>query len=150
MENKPIIPTAAGSEQQQDSSQPLPHLEKYLPWTKEAGKVIMTLLTLGLTREQVTEALLGEEVTLIGEIVNPDDHRPLLVSSAKVTVRIGDHGRTCAVLVDGKTLGNYFREYYEREILLKDAAGQSEVVRKLYEENLEMRRILGGKARVYK
>ena len=151
MENESIIPAAEESDQlQQTSKTEKPSLAKYLPWTKSADRIIEILLALGLSKKQVTDVLMGKEVTIVGEIVNPDDNRPLLVSSATVSTNVDDGGATCVVLINGKTVGNYVREYYEREILLKKSAEKSELVMQLYEENLEMRRLLGGKARTYK
>lgn len=151
MENESILPAAEGNEDlQQTPKTEKPSLAKYLPWTKSADRIIETLLALGLEKKQVTNVLMGKEVTVVGEIVNPDDNRPLLVSSATVSTKVEDGGATCIVLIDGKTVGNYFREYYERESLLKKAAEKNELVMQLYEENLEMRRLLGGKARTYK
>ena len=152
MEQETIIP-----ENQNDETQPTiattearPSLEKYLPWVRYADRVIDTLQSLGLSRRQITEVLMGQDLHLTGEIVNPDDIRPLLLSSVTVKILVKDGGASCIVLIDGKPVGTYFHDYYEREALLRDAADKSEIVSKLYEENLEMRRILGGKARAYK
>ena len=148
MDNENVILPAAGENPSAEGGRPL--IEKYLPWVRHADAVISTLLDLGLSRRQVTAALSGEEVTVIGELVNPEDRRPLLVPSAVVSLKVTDGGMTCTVLIDGKGVATFFHEYYEREAYLRRAGSQSEVVGELYEEVLSMRRLLGGKARAYK
>ena len=152
MEQDPILPVIRDDETQTSvtTTESRPSLEKYLPWVRYADRVINTLHSLGLSKKQITEVLMGQDVRLTGEIVNPDDKKPLLISSVTVKILVKDGGASCIVLIDGKPIGAYFHDYYEREALLRDAADKSELVSKLYEENLEMRRILGGKARAYK
>ena len=136
---------SSASEQPQESL-----LSKYLPWTRFADNVIMVLKTMGLSRRQITSVLCGEEVAVTGEIVNPEDMRTLLISSSVVSIEVKDAGMTCSVNINGKPYHSYFKEYYEREVLLKNAGKYSSVVEDLYQENLRMRRLLGGKARAYR
>ena len=151
MEQESVQNNPGGAPLQTVPSKPqLTLLEKYLPWVRYADTVIETLQTLGLAQKQITAVLMGEDLKIMGELVNPEDLRPLMIPEVTVSVKVKDGGRTCLVLLDGKPVQRYFQEYYEKEILLKKAAGQNEVVAQLYEENLEMRRLLGGKARTYK
>ena len=151
MEQESVQNNPGGAPLQTVPSKPqLTLLEKYLPWVRYADTVIETLRTLGLAQKQITAVLMGEDLKIMGELVNPEDLRPLMIPEVTVSVKVKDGGRTCLVLLDGKPVQRYFQEYYEKEILLKKAAGQNEVVAQLYEENLEMRRLLGGKARTYK
>ena len=144
--------TPAGPEPQNETpGQPSRlSIEKYLPWLRYSDKIIGTLKTLGLGRDKITTILSGGEVTMVGEIVNPEDMRPLMVSSAKVRIEVKDHGMTCRILIDEKTVENYFHDYYNREVLMREAGVYSEVVARMYEENQELRRLLAGGSRVYK
>ena len=125
-------------------------IEQYLPWLRHADETVRLLHTLGLTRRQVTEALIGRPVAITGEIRNPADGRLFLVASTTLTATVRDGGASLAVLLDGKPVAAWFADRSAREAVLRMAASQEEVVMDLYEENLELRRLLAGKVRTYK
>lgn len=125
-------------------------LTKHLPWLNDANLIITTLSIMGLDRKQISRALSGEEVEIIGEVVNPDNGKRLLIPSAKVGINVSDNFKTCSVTIDGKGYRTFFEDWYTHQAYLERTAGQDEVVDELFKENLELRRMLGGIGRKYK
>ena len=112
--------------------------------------ILLQLKAIGLTHRQITKLLIGETVTLSGEITDPYSARILPISGVSVRLEITNNGHKAAILVNNMELCNYLKEWYSHEAILGKGALDNPLISQLYEENLALKRQLAGKSRTYK
>lgn len=130
--------------------QETPGYTEYMPWLEQSDQIILKLKALGLSKAQISRVLSGDVAEVEGEIIDPDTGYPQLIPMSKVKLVKTDACKKVEIQIDNLPIPQFFMEYYERQAYLKKYADKDPLFAELFEENMALRRQLGGKARTYK
>ena len=121
-----------------------------MPWLGQTDEFIVTLKAMGLSKSQISRVLSGDTAPVEGELTDPDTGKTQLIPLANVTLFKSDGCRKAEIRVNNLPVRQFFFEFYARQAFLRDCADKDPVFAELFEENMALRRQLGGKARTYK
>ena len=127
-----------------------PVYAEYMPWLEQSEEIIVMLKALGLSKAQISRVLSGDVAKVEGEIIDPDTGKPQLIPMSNVHLVKTEGCKTVEIMINDLPIRQFFFEYYDRQAYLQRYADKDPLFAELYEENLALRRQLGGRARTYK
>lgn len=127
-----------------------PGYAEYLPWLEHSEEIILKLKAMGLSKAQISRVLSGDVAQVEGEIIDPETGKPQLIPMSNVKLVKTDACKKVELQINDLPIPQFFMEHYQRQNYLKNYADKDPLFAELYEENMALRRQLGGKARTYK
>ena len=127
-----------------------PGYTEYMPWLEHSEEIIITLKAMGLSKAQISRVLSGDVAQVEGEIIDPETGKPQLIPMSNVKLVKTDACKKVELQINDLPIPQFFMEHYQRQNYLKNYADKDPLFAELYEENMALRRQLGGKARTYK